>query len=114
MSEDAINVEIGSGNVFADLGFEPAEAEELAARAACIRRITQIKERHGWNQSELGKRIGMPQSEVSFLLRGQVSRFSLERLLAALTALGVGVRIALLDEEADAHLVVVDAAALNG
>jgi predicted XRE-type DNA-binding protein len=107
MNNKDMAVEVGSGNVFLDLGFEPAEAEELAARSACIRRISRIKERQGWNQAELGARIGMPQSEVSLLLRGKVSRFSLDRLLAALTALGVGVRITLI-EDAEAHLVVDD------
>jgi predicted XRE-type DNA-binding protein len=107
MSHDLNEVEPGSGDVFIDLGFSPAEAEELHAKSACIRRIARIKERHGWNQAELGAAIGMAQSEVSQLLQGKLSRFSLARLLTALNALGVGVRITLL-EDAEPHLVVVD------
>jgi predicted XRE-type DNA-binding protein len=86
-------VEVGSGNIFADLGFDPHEAAELAARSACIRRIARIKEQRGWNQAQLGDAIGMRQSEVSQLLRGKVSRFSLEGLLHALgssLSLGAG------------------------
>jgi predicted XRE-type DNA-binding protein len=107
MSREQNDVEAGSGDVFIDLGFSPAEAEELRAKSACIRRIARIKERHGWNQAQLGAAIGMAQSEVSQLLQGKLSRFSLTRLLTSLNALGVGVRITLM-ENVDPHLVVVD------
>ncbi|MDB5098011.1 MAG: transcriptional regulator [Cyanobacteria bacterium RYN_339] len=107
MADEHEHVEPGSGNVFADLGFEPVEAEELTARAACIRRIARLKERRGWSQAELGKVIGMAQSEVSQLLAGKISRFSLERLLLALNALGIGVRIMLVETD-EPHLVVED------
>jgi predicted XRE-type DNA-binding protein len=93
-------VEVGSGNVFSDLGFDPQEAAELAARSACTRRIARIKEQRGWNQAQLGDAIGMRQSEVSLLLRGKVSRFSLERLLHALNALGIAVHITLVEDAA--------------
>ena len=46
----------------------------------------------------MGKAMGMSQSEVSQLLAGKISRFSLERLMLALRSLGVGVRITLVDE----------------
>lgn len=100
-------IETGSGDVFIDLGFSPAEAEELRAKSACIRRIMRIKERRGWTQAQLGEAIGMAQSEVSQLLGGKVSRFSLSRLLSVLNALGVGVRITLMDDT-DPRLEVVD------
>lgn len=93
-------VEVGSGNIFTDLGFDPQEAAELAARSACIRRIARIKEQRGWNQAQLGDAIGMRQSEVSQLLRGKVSRFSLERLLHALNSLGIAVHITLVEDAA--------------
>lgn len=107
MTDEHDQVETGSGDIFADLGFDQQESRELAARSACIRRIARIREQRAWTQAELGKAIGMPQSEVSQLLRGKVSRFSLERLLHALNALGVGVRITL-SEEPDASLIVDD------
>ena len=97
MKERDARIEVGSGDVFTDLGFDAQEAAELAARSACIRRIARIKEQRGWNQVQLGKAIGMRQSEVSQLLSGKVSRFSLERLLHALNALGIAVHITLLE-----------------
>lgn len=100
MSKPDESVEVGSDNIFADLGFDPQEAAELAARAACIRRIARIKDQRGWNQEQLGAAIGMRQSEVSQLLRGKVSRFSLERLLHALNALGIAVHITLVEDAA--------------
>lgn len=107
MTDGHDQVEVSSGNVFSDLGFDEQEAQELMARSACIVRIARIKEKRSWTQAELGAAIGMPQSEVSHLLRGKVSRFSLERLLHALNALGVGVRITL-TEEPNAGLLVDD------
>ena len=98
MNETDEQIEVGSGNVFTDLGFDAQEAAELAARSTCIRRITRIKEQRGWNQTQLGEAIGMRQSEVSQLLRGKVSRFSLERLLNALNALGIAVHITLVED----------------
>jgi predicted XRE-type DNA-binding protein len=95
--EDTI-FQVGSGDAYVDAGFSRAEAADLRAREACIRKIAKVKALHGWTQTELGRRIGMPQSEVSLLLRGKVSRFSLDRLIAALTDLGVGVHITLVDD----------------
>lgn len=37
-----VTSENGSGNVFADLGFSPAEAAELAVKSALIREIGEI------------------------------------------------------------------------
>lgn len=97
MDEQIIN---GSGDIFRDLGFDEREAQELRARGRCVEAITAIRDREGWTQKQLGERIGMKQSDVSFLLAGKISRFSLERLLSALAALGVSVRVSLIEEGA--------------
>ena len=47
-----------SGNVFADLGFDPVEAEVLKLRAeVMIRTAEQLKAR-GWTQAEAARQLG--------------------------------------------------------
>lgn len=49
----------GSGNVFLDLGFDPAEAKIMALRAEVMIRIEQHLKAQGWTQAEAAKRLGI-------------------------------------------------------
>ena len=84
-------VEVGSGNVFADLGFENAE-EELA-RAELVFQLVQTIRRLGLTQVKASRLLGVDQPTISKLVRGRLERFSTERLLRFLTMLGNDVRI---------------------
>ena len=88
-----------SGNVFEDLQVaEPAEAlakSELAAliaRALRARRLTQIA---------AAKVLGIDQPKVSELMRGRLTRFSTERLMAFLIRLGRDVEIVVREPRSD-------------
>src|SRR5205809_617156 len=48
-----------SGNVFLDLGFDPAEAKVMALRAEVMIRMEQHLKAQGWTQAEAAKRLGM-------------------------------------------------------
>jgi predicted XRE-type DNA-binding protein len=90
MSKTIIH-EIGSGNVFADLGLEsPTEA---LAKAKIATRINSIIEEQGLTQKEAAKMLGLDQPKISALKRGHLARFSLERLLILLTVLDLDVDI---------------------
>src|SRR5260221_14598884 len=69
----------GSGNVFADLGFENAEEELL--KAQLVREIRALIKRRRLTQAKAGEVLGLAQSDVSALVNGKVVRFSFERLL---------------------------------
>jgi len=84
-------VEIGSGNVFADLGFEDSEERLLKAKLAT--KIGQLIEKKGWTQAQTAERTGLDQPKVSRLLRGQLSGFSADRLFAVLNRLGHSVEV---------------------
>jgi predicted XRE-type DNA-binding protein len=71
----------GSGNVFLDLGFDPAEAKVMALRAEVMILIEQHLKAQGWTQAEAAKRLGITQPRVSRLIRGQLKDFSLGMLL---------------------------------
>jgi predicted XRE-type DNA-binding protein len=86
-----IEIEEGSGNVFADIGLPNPEERlakaDLAIRVAetiRARRLTQIRAAH---------LLKIDQPKISRLLRGQLSGFSTERLIHFLTLLGRDVEI---------------------
>ena len=81
----------GSGNVFADLGFENPAEERL--KADLVIGITDVIERRELSQSAAAKLMGVSQPDVSKLLRGRTGGYSLERLLAFTRALGSDVEI---------------------
>lgn len=86
-----IPVTRGSGNVYADLGFENPEEELAKAQLAMMiddairgRRLTQLA---------AAKLMGIDQPKVSHILRGHLGGFSTQRLIDFLTALGRDVEI---------------------
>ena len=84
-------VERGSENVFADLGHPDADAHIV--KAELVTRIDAIIRRRGMTLAETGFLLGLSQTDVSRLLRGDFREYSLERLLRLLTALGRDVEI---------------------
>jgi len=90
MSEE-MDYEVGSGNVFADLGMP--DAEELKAKALLVIEIIQIIEARGLKQAEAAEIMGIDQPKVSQLVRGKLDGFSMERLYRFLNALGRDVEI---------------------
>jgi len=79
----------GSGNVFIDLGFDPAEARVLALRAEVMIRMEQHLKAQGWTQAEAARRLGITQPRVSRLLKGQWRDFSLDMLLTLAARAGL-------------------------
>lgn len=66
----------------------PAEAANLRARAELMTKIADIVNENGWTHTEAAARCGVTQPRISDLLRGRVSRFSLDALVNIATALG--------------------------
>ena len=84
-----------SGNIFLQLGFEPAEAAVLQMRANLMGDLRIYIEKNGLTQVEAAKCLGIAQSRVSDLVRGKWERFSLEMLITLETRLGRTVRVEL-------------------
>ena len=70
-----------SGNVFVDLGFDPAEAEVLKLRAEVMLRLEQLVKERGWTQTEAARHLGVTQPRVSRMVKGKWQDFSLDMLL---------------------------------
>lgn len=71
----------------------PEEAANLRARAELMQQIEAIVRAAGWTQAETARRCGVTQPRMNDLLRGRVSRFSLDALVNIVTALGRRVRL---------------------
>ncbi len=83
--------EIGSRNVFKDIGLP--NAEEHLVKAQLVFKIDTIMKHRGLKQLEAADLFGIKQPDVSKLLRGEFRQFSVERLLRFLVALDQDVQI---------------------
>lgn len=73
----------------------PEQAANLRARAELMQKIAAIVKESGWTQSEAAKHCGVTQPRINDLLRGRVSRFSLDALVNIATAIGRKVHVEL-------------------
>ncbi len=92
MSEK-IRITLGSGNVFRDLGFGKAEAENLRLRSELMMRIDAFHCRSGMTQREVAKLLGLTQPRLNALLKGRLSQFSLDALVNIASRAGMNVRL---------------------
>ena len=81
----------GSGDVFVDLGFSPAEACNLRMRSQMMTALRKFIEKEGLTQAGAAKRLKVSQPRISDLTRGKISRFSLDTLVNMLTDAGLEV-----------------------
>lgn len=92
---------LSSGNIFADVGLP--DAEEMLARAELMRRVYVLIRERRYTQAQAAKILGTNQPTVSDLMRGKITRFSLERLIAFLNALGQDVEISVRERPAESE-----------
>jgi predicted XRE-type DNA-binding protein len=88
---EGIEVEMSSGNVFADLGLP--NADQLKIKSGLAIEITQAITKLGLTQVEAAQRMGISQPKVSALLRGDFSNLSERKLMACLNRLGYDIEI---------------------
>ena len=73
----------------------PEEAANLRVRSDLMDKIAAIVEEKGWTQLEAAGHCGVTQPRANDLLRGRISRFSLDALVNIATALGHRVHVEL-------------------
>ena len=78
-------------DVFADLGFTPADAENLRIRSAMMRALVSFIRKNKLTQARAAKRLGVSQPRVSDLMRGKIQLFSIDNLVNLLAAAGLRV-----------------------
>jgi predicted XRE-type DNA-binding protein len=91
MKDEQIEFVESSGDIFADLGLP--NPEERMAKAELAREVRKIIASRELTQAQAGAALGIAQPNVSDLMRGKLARFSVEKMLEFLTALGRDITI---------------------
>jgi predicted XRE-type DNA-binding protein len=90
-ARDEKRMTLSSGNVFADLGFE--HPDEEFAKAELVRLIGGRIAAKKLSQRKVAVLLGMHQPDVSRLLNGVTTGYSIGKLTTLLTSLGADVEI---------------------
>ena len=86
-----IEMQEGSGNVYADLEF--ADAGAMLVKAHLASKIATIVKRRKLTQIQAAGLFDMPQPKISAMLRGHFRGISEEKMMRCLVALGQDVQI---------------------
>ena len=84
-------------NIWDALADTAGEAANMQAKTELMRQIVAIVKKNNWTQVEAAKRCGITQPRMNDMLRGRISRFSLDALVNIAAALGQRVHIELED-----------------
>ena len=84
-------------NVWDALADTPEEAANLTLRSDLMMMVEKIIKENGWTQAEAAKRCGVTQLRINDLLRGRISKFSIDALVNIASALGRRVTVKLED-----------------
>jgi len=93
VEKELIDVVSGSENVFDDLGFDAEEAMNLKVRADLMLDLRAYIQKQGWTQQETADFLGETQPRISNLMNGEISRFSVDKLINLLGKIGMEVRV---------------------
>jgi predicted XRE-type DNA-binding protein len=84
---DGVEITLGSGNVFADLGLP--DADSLKIKSGLVIEITRAIRKLGLTQTDAAARMGIAQAKVSRMMRGDFANLSERKLMDCLNRLGV-------------------------
>jgi predicted XRE-type DNA-binding protein len=82
-------------SVWDALADSPEQAANLRARAELMQQIAAIIKKRRWTQTEAARHCGVTQPRINDLLRGRLSRFSLDALVNIAAAMGRQVHVEL-------------------
>lgn len=106
-----MEIEPGSGNVYADLGMR--DADEMRVKAQLAAKSAEIIKARKWTQQHAAGLLGMTQPKLSNMLRGQFRGVSETKMLECLAKLGRDVQIVVgpnRQSDVEGHIEVVFAA----
>lgn len=82
-------------NVWDAIADSPSESANLQVRAQLMKQIAEFIDTRSWDQREAAKHCGLTQPHFNELLRGQISKFSIDTLIDVTSNLGLAVHIKL-------------------
>jgi len=71
----------------------PQEAMNMRVRSELMSKIVAVIQEKGWTQAEASRHCGVTQPRINDLIRGRLSRFSLDALVDIAAALGLRVHV---------------------
>jgi predicted XRE-type DNA-binding protein len=89
--------EVGSGNIFVDLGFPEDEAINMLVRAELMGEIRRIIREMGWTQTEAAKVLKVGQPRVAEIMSMKTQHYSIDLLMKLLSKLGKKVSVTIED-----------------
>ena len=98
--EEMFKIVLGNNNVFEDLGFEAEEAINLKVRADLMLDLRSYIQQRGWTQKEAAEFLGETQPRISNLMKGKISRFSVDKLINLLGKAGMEVKVEVISKVA--------------
>ena len=90
-----LNAVVGSDNVFRDLGFPQAEAQNLLLRADLVVHIHKVIAKLGITLADAAKRANITQPRMNDLIQGRTQKFILGALVNVASQLGYTVKLSL-------------------
>lgn len=82
-----------SDNIFDDLGFDRSEAANLKIRADLMLALKEYIQSQGWTQEQAAEFFQETQPRISNLINGEISRFSVDKLINMLSRAGMEVKV---------------------
>jgi len=83
--------EKSSGNIYRDLGFP--NPDDMGRKSDLVHRIDKIIRESGMSQTQAAQKMGVDQSDLSKILRGQFRSVTFDKIFEMLSALGEDVMI---------------------
>lgn len=83
--------------VFDAIADTAGEAANLKLRAELMHQLAAVIRRNGWTQAEAARHCRLTHPRINDLLRGRLSRFSLDALVNIAAALNLKVRVDITD-----------------
>lgn len=94
-NKDTSWYEVGSDNIFSDLGHSDEEAVNLLLRSDLMIEIASIIQKRELSQDQAAKILGVKQPRISELMTGRIHKFKVDILVKYLNRLGVRVKLVL-------------------
>jgi predicted XRE-type DNA-binding protein len=92
-TEQNIEFEIGSGNVFADIGFD--NAEEMLLKSELVRQINKTIKGRVLTSIQAGELLNLDEEVFANLNKGRLTELTLENLFRYLNILGRDLEVVL-------------------
>jgi predicted XRE-type DNA-binding protein len=83
--------QVTKGSIFDDLGFSKEEAVHLKLKTDLMLAIREYIKNHELTQVAAAEQLGVAQPQISRLLKGKISLFTIDRLLTMLSRINIKV-----------------------